>query len=283
MALRHLPLSASSLLMALVLMGCSKERSAPPSAFPPSKSGATAAAEASQKRPLTLPLGLEDPIFSARWRETLLRIPSDDPMQPAPYADVRVSNTPLPPLRRLSTEAWMNEAGAIYRLGLGAGSGLQDMRSWTRVLQETLALLESPQPTPPFRSSLKLFTALSGVIDRNRFAPLNRYVEIQAATQSSPLAREACESFRKWFSARQLLAGRSIRALNRSREIVVLSCQLIGWEEGPKTLPFLQIAEMPLPLIEPERQELLFRNGADLVRPDRLQLLGAIDSSQNTP
>ena len=177
----------------------------------------------------------------------------------------------------------MNEAGAIYRLGLGAGSGLQDMRSWTRVLQETLALLESPQPTPPFRSSLKLFTALSGVIDRNRFAPLNRYVEIQAATQSSPLAREACESFRKWFSARQLLAGRSIRALNRSREIVVLSCQLIGWEEGPKTLPFLQIAEMPLPLIEPERQELLFRNGADLVRPDRLQLLGAIDSSQNTP
>jgi hypothetical protein len=212
-----------------------------------------------------------------------LRIPSDDPKQSAPYADVTVSNEVLPSVRRLSTEAWMNETGAIYRLGLRAGSGLQDMRSWTRVLQEALALLETPQPTPPFRTSLKLFTALSGVVEKNRYAPLNRYVEIQSAPQASSLAKEACESFRKWFSARQLLASRSVRAMNRNKEPVILHCQLIGWEEGPQTLPFLQIAEMPLPLIEPERQELLFRNGADLVRPDRLELLRGIDSAQNTP
>jgi hypothetical protein len=273
----------ASLALALMIAGCSKKATQPQAAAPTTTSDSLVPGELPSKRPLILPLGLEDPTFSQRWRETLLRIPSDDPLLPAPYADVSVSNTPIPSERRLSTDAWMNEAGAIYRLGLAAGSGLQDMRSWTRVLQETLTLLETPQPVPPYRSSLKLFTALSGVIDKTRYAPMNRYVEIEAATQSSPLAREACESFRKWFSTRQLLAGRSVRALNRSKESVVLHCQLIGWEEGPKTLPFLQIAEMPLPLIEPERQELLFRNGADLVRPDRLQLLRAIDSSQNTP
>jgi hypothetical protein len=211
-------------------------------------------------------MGFEDVAFAERWKSQLAQ--SSDP-----ELGFTVRSEALDPRWKMPVENWLNESGSVYRLALKAGSGTQDLRTWLRLLQDAQALIESPQPALPWRSSTRFFSNLRLLPGPSTGAPLNRYVEIQTAPGASPLAKEACEVLRRWFSARQLLAGRNLRALSRTKESLTLHCSLDVWTETPPTMPYLQVAELPLPILEPERQELLFRAWSDLERLEKIRTL----------
>lgn len=284
MRARHFLLEALVMIVLFTNTSCRGKKDAPSSVESDSKAAEdTKTAAPATTAFLHLPLAIEDPAFAAKWKASLLNLPHDPSTPPhfaepsrgstpsQAYLDLRSS--PIPTSWRMKTEEWMMEAGGLYRLGLVAGTGFQEIRTWTRVLRETLALIENPQPSPPFQSSVKLFVSSAEASTPPATTPWNRFIEVQPHPQSSPLAREACEVFRKWFSVRQLLAGRSQRALSRNKESIVLYCSLVPWENEIRPLPFLQVAELPLPLVEAEKQTLMFRNPADLIRSDKLQIL----------
>ncbi|MEO5667207.1 MAG: hypothetical protein ABIR96_04035 [Bdellovibrionota bacterium] len=270
---RHETSFILSLCVLFAFVACNKKKEPDPIS---SASGTTSNSTVPGEVPadeLVLPLGIEDPVFAMKWKQALARRSLESPPNAITELPVSIRDTSIPEAWRLSTESWLAEAGSLYRLGFSSGSGIQDLRTWTRILQETQTLIEDPQPATPFRASIKFFSAFSDPPNHTRYAPLNRYVEVQTSPQASPLGREACEVLRKWFSARQLLAGRSVRAFNRNKETIVMLCSLVSSEESPSQLPFLQVAELPLPLVEPTRREPLFKTPADLIRPDKLQIL----------
>jgi len=281
---RQFLLEALGFAVLLAATSCSRKKDAPSS--PESSPEVPESAKSNEPAPtafLHLPMGTEDPVFAAKWKESLLQLPHDPSIPPhfsepakgvtptQAYLDLRTSA--IPTNWRMKSEDWMMESGSIYRLGLVAGTGFQETRTWTRVLREAQALIENPQPTPPFQNSLKLFVSSTEPTTPPAATPWNRFIEVLPQPQSSALAREACEVFRKWFSVRQLLAGQSQRALNRNKESIVLYCTLAPWDREIQPLPFLQIAELPLPLVQADKQAILFRSSADLIRSDKLQIL----------
>jgi len=270
------PKSAIFILGSLVLAVACSPKPSPSPESPEEQSPENNAVEKQSdntKASLVLPLGFEDPAFAANWKQSLAKIAMTEEAGFLALGSLSVRTQAVPSAWRAPTEDWLAETGSIYRLGLGAGPSIQDARLWTRILQELQTLFETPQPQPPFRSSLQLFSAFGETTGRTRLAALDRYLEVQPTPQASPLAREACEAFRKWFSARQLLAGRTIKAFNRNKDPVVLSCSLIAWNLAPASLPFLQVAELALPLRIPGQRELLFKSSADLIRGEKLQNL----------
>ena len=219
-----------------------------------------------QKTAFQIPMSAEDRLFAEQWKASLS----------ASEGTFELRDASLDPKWKLNTETWLNEVGTLFRLALKPGAGTQEMRSWLRLLQDAQSLIEDPQLVLPLKPSLKLFSNLRVLPAPTTSVSMNRYIEVQTDPSASPLAKEACEVFRKWFSARQLMTGRNLKALSRTRETLTLNCSLDIWQETPPTMPYLQIAELPLPIVEPERQEVLFRYAADLLRADKIRTLQAM-------
>ncbi len=280
-------MSATHLLVLLTLLTACRPRSSPSDDALPSSSVPQANTSPKAHPRIALPLVLEDAPLVSSWRSLILAAPGTESAEeqiplfaepsdssPLPrHAWIETRRSPLPTGWRVSNSSWYQESGSIYRMILSPGSGTQDVWTWVRILREVLFLVESPELSMPFRPSLKLVTQNDASIPRSRLLPLGRFIEIQPSAASSPLAREACDTFRRWFAARQLLMGRSLKAVNRNREALVLHCDFTRLDETIRATAYLQIAELPLPIQDPRRKEILFRSPSDLIRWDKLRRL----------
>jgi hypothetical protein len=282
-------LSALSVLIPTLLTNCSRQSERKDASLPSSQESRTNPTETPVEATaphLFLPLGNDDPAFVVFWKELLVQQEGSDTSGPL-FSDASLRDKTPPPQRawvskgeselgagwRIPHAQWIQEVGSIYRLVLSPGLGTQDPWIWTRVLREAQSLIETPEPSFPFRPSLKLVASQDEAIPRAVPLSTGDYVDVQSSRQASPLARETCETFRRWFSTRQLLSGRNVKAQGRNKEALVLFCDLLRPDQETRGPPYLQLTELALPIQDPKRKDILFRTPADLQRWDRLNRL----------